>query len=349
MWESFLEIWQYDFTWRAFLASCMVGLTCGVLGCFIVLRNMSLIGDALAHAILPGIVVAFILVGGYSTIAFFFGSVAAALITAIGITWIQHNIKTKNDAAIGIMFTSMFSLGVIGISHLSHKEGVHLDLKDFLFGNVLGVSNEDLILTAIVTIYVLLSVIILYRYLFATTFQATIALTLGISVQGMHYFLMLLLSFAVVSSLRTVGVILVVAMLITPASAALLWSQRLRKVIIISGFIGTISAIIGMVLAILFETTPGPAMAITATLIYFISAVVAPERGLIAKRQAKRSLKIRIELEDVLKEILKIDQSGTISLAQLDERIYLDSKALNKHLRRLSQTGLINYQSETVT
>lgn len=349
MWESFIDIWQYDFTWRAFLASTMVGLTCGVLGCFIVLRNMSLIGDALAHAILPGIVVAFIVVGGYSTMAFFLGAVGAALLTAVGITWIQHNIKTKNDAAIGIMFTAMFSLGVIGISYLSRGEGVHLDLKDFLFGNVLGVSDEDLIMTAMVSCYVLISIILLYRYLFATTFQATIARTLGISVQSMHYFLMLLLSFAVVSSLRTVGVILVVAMLITPASTALLWSQRLKKVLIISGFIGVLSAAIGMIVAILFETTPGPAMAVVATAFYFITSVIAPERGLIAKYNAKQSLKLRIELEDVLKEILKIDQSGTISLQQLDDRIYLTEKPLSRHLKRLAKTGLISFQNNTVS
>jgi len=129
--ENFLDILQQEWAIRALLASSMVGLMCGVLGCFIVLRNMALIGDALAHAILPGVVVAFVIVG-YSALGFFVGSVIAGLLTAAGITWIQHNVKTKNDAAIGIVFTAMFALGVIGISGVS-REGVHLDLKDFLF------------------------------------------------------------------------------------------------------------------------------------------------------------------------------------------------------------------------
>jgi ABC-type Mn2+/Zn2+ transport system permease subunit len=124
---------------RALLASTMVGVTCGILGAFIVLRNMSLIGDALSHAILPGVFVAFIFFG-YNTIGFFFGTVIAGLLFAVAMTWIQQNTKTKNDAVIGIVFTAMFSIGVIGISAIS-KTGVHLDLKDFLFGNVLGVAD----------------------------------------------------------------------------------------------------------------------------------------------------------------------------------------------------------------
>ncbi|MEM9848410.1 MAG: metal ABC transporter permease, partial [Bacteroidota bacterium] len=200
--ESIIETLQQPWASRALLASCMVGIMCGVLGCFIVLRNMALIGDAIAHAILPGVVFAFMLVG-QSALGFFTGAVVAGLFMAVGITWIQQKVSTKNDAAIGIVFTAMFAIGVIGISSINRKPGVHLDLKDFLFGNVLGVSDEDLYLTLAVLIYVLLSVFLFYRYLFATTFQPVIAKTMGISVQTIHYFLMLMLAFAVVASLRT--------------------------------------------------------------------------------------------------------------------------------------------------
>ena len=161
--STLFDILQQEWAIRALIASSLVGIMCGVLGSFIVLRNMSLVGDALAHAILPGVVFAFMLVG-YSALGFFTGAVIAGLLTAVGITWIQHNVGTKNDAAIGIVFTAMFSIGVMGISWISRNEGVHLDLKDFLFGNVLGVANSDLYLTAGVTVYVVLSVIIFYRY-----------------------------------------------------------------------------------------------------------------------------------------------------------------------------------------
>jgi len=198
----FTETWAI----RALIASSLVGLTCGALGSFIVLRNMSLFGDALSHSVLPGVAIAFMLIG-VSSLGFFAGAVVASFVTAVGITWIQNNIQTKNDAAIGIVYTAMFSVGVMLISYLSKTGGVHLDLKDFLFGYVLGVSNEDLMLTGFIALYVFISIIIFYRYLFITTFQPVIAETMGISVNLVRYFVILLLSFTVVASLQSVGVI----------------------------------------------------------------------------------------------------------------------------------------------
>jgi ABC-type Mn2+/Zn2+ transport system permease subunit len=128
---NLLDVLQEPWALRALLASSMVGVMCGILGSFIVLRNMSLIGDALAHAILPGVVFAFMLVG-QNALGFFLGSVIAGLLTAFLITWIQQKVNTKNDAAIGIVFTAMFSIGIIGISSINRQPGVHLDLKDFL-------------------------------------------------------------------------------------------------------------------------------------------------------------------------------------------------------------------------
>ncbi len=309
-----IQILQEPWAVRALIASAMVGIMCGVLGTFIVLRNMSMIGDALSHAILPGVVFAFIFVG-YSTFGFFVGAVIAGLFAAFGITWIQQNVKTKNDAAIGIVFTAMFSVGVIGISKLSRNSSVHLDLKDFLFGNVLTVSDEGVLLTAAVAVFVVSSIAVFYRYLFASTFQPVIARTMGMSVQGIHYFLMLLLSFAVVASLQTVGVILVVAMLITPASTALLLSKRLEKVVIISGALGFLSALLGLIAAVLLETTPGPAMAVVATSIYLLAALFAPEKGLIARYRASRVQQVKIEMEDMVKAAFKLEQFTLESLS----------------------------------
>lgn len=345
-----IDILSSEWAIRALIASSMVGIMCGIIGAFIVLRNMSLIGDALSHAILPGIVVAFLLVG-YSTLGFFIGSVIAGLIAAVGITWIQHNVKTKNDAAIGIVFTSMFSLGVMGISYISNRPGggVHLDLKDFLFGTVLGISNEDIYLTAATMIFTLVSIIILYRHLFITTFQPVIAETMGISVKFIHYFLMLLLSFAVVSSLRTVGVILVVAMLITPASTALLLSNKLKNVIILSGIFGLLSAVLGLLLAILLNTTPGPAMCIMATIIYFLAAIFAPEKGMLSKYLSKENQKKKIEQEDVIKLAVKQTTGSKITLALLEEKLKLSSSRLKSHLTILNQEGLIRLDGSAFT
>ncbi|MEL6140136.1 MAG: metal ABC transporter permease [Bacteroidota bacterium] len=334
---------------RAIVASSLVGLMCGVLGCFIVLRNMSLVGDALAHAILPGVVIAYMIVG-YSALGFFTGAVVAGLTTAAGITWIQQKVKTKNDAAVGIVFTSMFSLGVILISRISRSDGVHLDLKDFLFGQVLGISDTDLLLTGLVTIYVLISVTVFYRYLFASTFQSVVAQTMGISVKMLHYFLMLLLSFAVVASLQTVGVILVVAMLITPAATALLLAKRLRQVLVIAGGVGLLSAILGMAVAVLLNTPPGPAMALVATLIYLLTVVFSPQKGLLVKSRRRQALVFRTEREDILKQAFRLSRRGGISPEGIREKLGLSTSRWQRHLRNMKRRGwLADVESLAIT
>ncbi|MCB0597163.1 MAG: metal ABC transporter permease [Lewinellaceae bacterium] len=343
-----LEILQQEWAVRALIASSMVGLMCGVLGCFIVLRNMSLIGDALSHAILPGVVFAFMIVG-YSALGFFVGSVAAGLATAFVITWIQHNVGTKNDAAVGIVFTAMFSVGVMGISWISRNEGVHLDLKDFLFGNVLGVSNQDLVLTTLVAVYVFVSIFVFYRQLFVTTFQPVVAQTMGISIKVIHYFLMLLLSFAVVASLQTVGVILVVAMLITPASTALLLSNRLEWVLVISALLGLASAILGLLAAIVFETTPGPAMAVTATAMYLLAVFFAPEKGVLFKTIQRRRVRRRVQQEDTLKQAYRLQEQGQFSLERLEQQLSQGRRALLANLRMLRQRGWLSRERLELT
>ncbi|MBK8502793.1 MAG: metal ABC transporter permease [Saprospiraceae bacterium] len=345
---NMIDILSQPWALRALLASIMVGVMCGILGCFIVLRNMALIGDALSHAILPGIVVAF-MIFGYSTLGFFTGSVIAGLLAAIFITWIQQRVQTKNDAAIGIVFTAMFSLGVIGISWISKEQGVHLDLKDFLFGNVLGVSDEDLYLTLGITIYVIVSVIIFYRYLFISTFQPVIAQAMGISTRLIHYFVMLLLSFAVVASLRTVGVILVVAMLITPASTALLISNRLKQVISLAALIGMFAAVVGLVLAIVFDTTPGPAMAIVATLVYLFTALFSPTKGLVFEYFRSRHQRQRIRMEDILKQSFRLQTDGSLSFAQLMTKIDIEKSQLRKLLRKLTKKGYLTTSNQSIT
>ena len=335
-----LLLLQEEWALRALIASSLVGMMCGVIGSFMVLRNMSLIGDALSHAILPGIFVAFVLVG-YSSVGFFVGTLIAALVSAMGITWIQSNVKTKNDAAIGIIFTFMFSIGVIGISYLNNQQGVHLDLKDFLFGTILGVSDEDILITTIVTVYVIASVVILFRYLFITTFQPTIAQTMGISTKLIHYFLMLLLSFAVVAALRTVGIILVVAMLITPSATALLLSNKLKYVVILSGILGLVSAIIGLIAAIALNTTPGPAMCVVATLFYFIAVFLSPSKGLIFRYVRNRKQDRTIEKEDIIKYLYKEHTISSNTIGGMATKLGIKIGNVKRHLQQLKKDGLI--------
>jgi len=350
LWNAFLELPEIYRTepifQRALVAAIMVGITCGVLGCFFVLRNMSLIGDALSHAILPGLVFAFMLVG-YSTIGFFIGSTIAGMITAVMITWISQNVQTKADASIGIVFTFMFAIGIIGISRVArvHADGgdtsPHIDMQHFLFGNLLGVETSDLYLTAAVMLYVLIAIYLFYRYLFVATFQEVIAETMGISVKSLHYFLMLLLSFTVVASLQTVGLILVVAMLITPASTALLLSDNLKKVIVLSGVIGAITGFIGMSLAIVLDAPPGPELVVVVSIMFFTTALFAPKKGYVSRKLQKRKLQRKIQLEDILKQSIRLRERGMVTKDILMSKLAFNPALLNAHLNTLIKQKLL--------
>ncbi|HRG67570.1 MAG TPA: iron chelate uptake ABC transporter family permease subunit [Saprospiraceae bacterium] len=334
------DFFSSDLGLRTLIISILVGAMCGMLGCFIVLRNMALIGDALSHAILPGIVLAFV-VAGYSTLGFFVGSVMAGLLSAFLITWLQQKIRIKNDAAIGIIFTFMFSIGIIGISWISGKQGVHLDLKDFLFGNLLSVSQEDLYMSILMLMLVSFIIILFYRPLFITTFQPVIAGTMGINSAAMHYLLMLLLSLVVVASLRSVGVILVVSMLITPASAALLIADRLQKVLIWASLLGSLSAILGLILSIAFDFPVGPSMAVMTTFIYGVIALFAPKRGFIPRWQARKNLQQRILIEDILKRASKNPIHEPVTLDQFSSITGQTTSQLLKWMKKLEKLGLM--------
>lgn len=339
MWDTITYTLQQEWAIRAIVASSMVGISCGLIGCFIVLRNMSLVGDALSHAILPGVFFAFLLTG-YSPLGFFVGAVIAGLITAFAITWIQNNVPTKADAAVGIVFIAMFSIGVIGISWLNNQGGVHLELNGFLFGSVLGVSDIDVLLTIIIAVVTIGSFLILYRYLFITTFQPTIASTMGVSVQGVYYFLMLMLSLAVVSALNTVGVILVIAMLITPASTALLLSDKLKLVLVISSFLGAVSAVLGMIVAVALDIPPGPAMVMVATALYTLAVVAAPEKGLIVKGYRALEQRRKIASEDIIRQVIKHDEGMTIHA--LSERLGISKSRISGFVDRMKRKGMVS-------
>ncbi len=334
--DQLQEVFGYAYAQRALLASVLVGITCGLLGVFIVLRNMSLIGDALSHAILPGVVAGF-MIAGHSIFAFFTGSVIAGLLAALSITWLQRHVKTKEDAAIGIVFSAMFALGIVGISAVTRQEGVHLDMKDFLFGNVLGISDQDIWLTSLIMAYTLLCLVAFYRFFFVTTFQSVVAGTTGISSNLLHYFLMMLLSFAVVASLQSVGVILVVAMLIIPAATALLLSNRLKVVLLLSALTGMASASLGLVAAILLETTPGPAMTLVATLFYLLAMAFSPQKGLVVRwfrQQKRRRLQ---QQEDLLKALVKEQEAGHRATEEVAAALGLSPSSLLSHLRPLQR------------
>ncbi|MFD1362522.1 metal ABC transporter permease [Lentibacillus salinarum] len=277
---NFLEaVMHYDFLQKAMITSIMVGIICGVIGSFIVLRGMALMGDAISHAVLPGVAVSYFL-----GINFFFGAVATGVLTAIGIGYISQNSRIKNDSSIGIMFTAAFALGIILITLLKSST----DLYHILFGNVLAVRPSDMWMTMIIGVIVLISVYVFYKELLVTSFDPTMAKAYGLPNNVIHYFLMTLLTMVTVASLQTVGIILVVAMLITPAATAYLITNRLSTMIFLSAGFGVIASVVGLYISYKANLASGATIVLVATLLFGITFIVSPKHGVLWKAWRSR-------------------------------------------------------------
>lgn len=262
---------QYPFMVRGLLASVMVGTLCAVVGTFVVLRGMAFFGDALAHAILPGIAVAYLL-----DVNLLWGALAMGLLTALGIGYISRRSEIKEDTAIGVVFAACFALGVALLSTL---DTYSVDLTHILFGNVLGVSNTDLVLTAILGTCVLLLVVLLYKELLVVSFDPILAATLRLPLDALNYLLLILVALTVVVSLQTVGVALLVAMLVTPAATAYLLTRRLWHMMIVGAAIGASSSVAGLYISFYVNVSSGAAVVLVCTGFFVLAFLFAPRRG----------------------------------------------------------------------
>ncbi|MBS5961563.1 MAG: metal ABC transporter permease [Enterococcus gallinarum] len=263
---------KYDFLQSALITAIMVGIMSGIIGSFIILRGMSLMGDAISHSVLPGVAVAYMLGINILIGASVFGVLAAMLIG-----YVASHSKIKVDTAIGVVFSFFYALGFILISMAESSTNLH----HILFGNILAVSNNDIITTAIVLALVIIFVQVFYKELLITSFDETFAKTYGLNTQLIHYSLMLVLTLVTVSALQTVGIILVVAMLITPAATAYFWTDRLNIMLVFSAIFGVIASICGLYLSYTFNWASGPAIVIVAAGMFLISFIISPKQKLI--------------------------------------------------------------------
>ncbi len=264
---------SYAFIQRGLLAALMVGVLCSVIGCYIVLRSMAFLGDAMAHAVLPGVAVAYLL-GRNLTL----GALAAALVVALGVGLFSRRGTIKEDTAIGVLFAAALSLGVVLISSIRTYA---VDLSHILFGNVLGVSSLDLWLTAGLGIVILVSILVFYRPFLVISFDPVLATTLRMRVGFFNNLLLVLLALTIVISMQTVGVALVAAMLVTPAATAFLLVRRLPTMMVLSGLIGGFSSLAGFFASYHLNVASGAAIVLTTTLIFLLVFLFAPQRGLV--------------------------------------------------------------------
>ncbi len=257
--QFILEPLQYAFIVKALWVSMVVGATCAILSCFMILKGWSLLGDAISHAVLPGVVIAYIIGIPFSLGAFVFALLAVALIGLV-----KTNTKIKEDAIMGIVFTTLFAFGLILISQVKST----VDLTHVLFGYVLGISDESAIYT-IGVLAVVAAVILVFRRVFLVfSFDATHAESIGMPVKLIQYALLVLLAITITSSLQTVGIILVIAMLITPGSTAFLLTKKFSSMLWIAAFVSVLSSIVGVYASFYLDISTGGAIVFTQGLIF---------------------------------------------------------------------------------
>ncbi|MDV2582901.1 metal ABC transporter permease [Alkalibacillus haloalkaliphilus] len=268
-------VMTYPFLQNALIAGVLVGIVCGVVGCFIILRGMALMGEAISHAVLPGVVIAYML--GAS---FFVGAVITGVLTAIGIGYISQNSRIKDDSAIGILLTGTFAVGVVLVTTIGSTS---INVWHILFGNVLAVSRTDLWMTLGITVGVLILIFVFYKQLLLSTFDPTMAKAIGLPTRLIHYMLMFILSLVTVASLNTVGIILVVAMLITPGATAYLMTDRLPMMLTLSAVFGVISAVVGVYYSYIYDVATGASIVIVATLLFTLAFLFSPKQGVFVR------------------------------------------------------------------
>ncbi|EGQ3265457.1 metal ABC transporter permease [Staphylococcus pseudintermedius] len=257
---SFVQhLFEYQFLSRAMLTAILVGVVCGVVGCLIILRGLSLMGDAMSHAVLPGVALSFLM-----NIPMFIGAMVTGMLSSIMIGYISEASKTKKDAAIGITFTTFLALGIVLISVIHSAT----DLYHILFGNILAITQSAFHTTLAVSIVVLALILILYRPLKMSTFDPIFSRMSGLNTTMIHYFVMLLLALVIVASVQTVGVILVVALLITPASTAFLFTKKLSTMMIVSSIFSVISSTLGIYMSFKLNLPSGAVIVLISAVLY---------------------------------------------------------------------------------
>lgn len=255
---------QYGFMQRSLIIAIVVGIICAIVGSYLMVQRLALLGDAISHSVLPGLAIAFIL-----DINLFVGAFIAGLLSTVCINIIRNKSQIKEDAAMGIVFSAFFALGITLITVVQKENKI--DLNHFLFGNILGVSFNEVRDTIIIAIFVLLIVFLFYKELLFYTFDKQGAESVGLPVNLLDTGLMILIGLTIVASLKAVGVILVLSLLITPPSTAYLLVNRLHQVMLIGVFIGIISSISGMYLSYYFNLPSGPAIVLVASSLFLLS------------------------------------------------------------------------------
>ena len=259
--DILLQPFTFDFMLRAIVIALLVAIPTAILSCFLVLKGWSLMGDAVAHAVLPGVILAYLL--GFPYII---GAFIAGMLCAVTTGFISENSRLKEDTVMGVVFSSMFALGIVMMSKIESE--VHLD--HILFGDILGITGTDILITGVITLFSLLFLIIKGKDLVLYIFDLQHAKAIGIPIRVLHYCLLALLSITIVSALKAVGMILVIASLIAPGAIAYLITNRFKNMILISLLINSLCAVAGVYASFFVDSAPAPTIVVMLTIVFVI-------------------------------------------------------------------------------
>ncbi len=296
----------------ALAGSVLLGLGCGLLGGFLVVRRMALVGDALSHAVLPGVALGFLWNMTKDPLAIFVGATIAGLLGTGLVSALTRTTRIKEDAALGLVLASFFAVGICLVTMIQRlPTGNKSGLDKFLFGQAAAIGPDDLTLMAIVTVAVTGLVIAFYKELLVTSFDPGFARSSGVPANWIHHGLMLLLAASIVIALQAVGVVLVSAMLITPAAAAYLLTDRLHRLLVLAAAFGVFAGVLGAFLSFLRPGLPtGPLMVLSASVVFAGAFLLGPRHGVVARMWRQRSGAARTRRENTLKAMFHVQESG---------------------------------------
>ncbi|MGG1600683.1 MULTISPECIES: metal ABC transporter permease [Paenibacillus] len=293
MWTHVLELFRDPNMQWILLGSILLGLSSGVLGSFAYLRKQSLMGDALAHAALPGVCIAFMLTGSKSMFFFLIGAVAAGIIATFGIGFVTRNTRIKQDSALGIVLSVFFGLGVVLLTKIQQSgNGNQSGLDTFMFGKAASMVLSDVITMGLAALALVFICMLLFKEFKLLSFDQGFAKGIGLPVAFLDQFMMFLIVVAVVIGIQAVGVVLMSALLITPAVSARYWTDKLGWMVVLSGAFGAVSGFVGTLVSSTANNLPtGPLSVLAATLLFVVSVLFAPRRGILSKLLERLAVK----------------------------------------------------------
>jgi len=328
----------------ALIGTMLLGITCGLLGSFVVVRKMALVGDMLSHAVLPGVAIGFLWNMSKDPLAIFIGATIVGLISTGVVNILRQTTRLKEDTVLGLVLGTFFAVGLCLFSMIQHLQtGNKSGLDKFFFGQAAAISSDDLRFMTVIAIIAIIAIVLFYKEFLVTSFDADFARASGLPTQVIHYGLMLLVAFAVVIALQAVGVVLVSAMLITPAAAAYLLTDRMHRMLWLAAVFGMLAGAAGAFFSFLGPGLPtGPFIVLGATSVFALAFLFGPRHGVIVRWLKQRSRSHRVQRENTLKSIYHVLEHREfkgegVSLRELAERRHEtveDAKAQADTLRR---------------